>query len=387
MFIRQLKMPTRSFFLLGPRSTGKSTWLKTIFPDQKRIDLLKNDTYFKFSQNPSLFREIVTAEPKGAWILVDEIQRIPSLLNEVHSLMEEGGYRFALTGSSARKLKRGQANLLAGRASMREFYPLVWPEFKTERLEWEEVLRFGALPQVITERSARLEILDAYAGTYLREEIKEEALTRNAEGFSRFLEVATLANSQVTNLSNISRDSGVARATVSTYFEILVDTLIGRFLPAWVPKLRVKETIHPKFYFFDCGIVRAIQGRLYDSIANEERGHLLETYLFHELLAYRSYQQCGGEFSYWRTSDQVEVDFIWERSKYRVAIEVKASDRWRSEYDQGLETLTTSKIEVSQAYGVYLGQEKLQKKWGLVLPLKEFLELLWKGEIFPPADL
>ena len=381
MLSRVLKSPNRSFFLFGPRATGKSTWLKQVQADALRIDLLSNEQYFRLSRSPSAFSEIVLAEPKRRWIVVDEVQRIPALLNEVQRLMEDHGYRFALTGSSARKLKRGQANLLAGRASLKQFFPLVWPEFKHLFRNWDEILSFGTLPQVLTEKEARLEILEAYAGTYLREEIKEEALTRNVDAFSRFLDIASLANGQVTNLSSISRDAAVARATVGVYFDILSDTLIGNLLPAWTPRARVKEVGHPKFYFFDCGVTRAIQGRLRDRISDDERGHLLETYVFQELRAFISYSNEGGDLAFWRTANQVEVDFIWRRGKKQVAIEVKASTRWRPEWDMGMETLAASKHPSQSSYGVYLGKEKLRRPWGTVLPLADFLDALWSGKI------
>ena len=382
MLTRQLESPKRSFFLFGPRATGKSTWLKETFPKGKRIDLLRNEVFFKLAQDPALFRQMVLAESKKTWILVDEVQRLPGLLNEVHSLIEDEGYLFALTGSSARKLKRGQANLLAGRALIRELYPLVWPEFREVDLDWDVIFRFGCLPQVLLEEEDRLEILDAYTGTYLREEIKEEALTRNVESFTRFLEIAGLANAQVTNLSNISRDAGIPRATVGNYFDVLQDTLIGRFLPTWTPKARIKEVSHPKFYFFDCGVLRSVQGRLHDTLGDEERGKLLETYLFNELLAYRSYQKCGGEFSFWRTADGLEVDFIWRRSKSLVGLEVKSTTRWRPEFDRGIEALQTSgAVSGLKAWGVYLGSERLKKPWGYILPLEQFLDELWAGKI------
>lgn len=222
MFSRILDRPETSFFLFGPRATGKSTWLAQCFPDALRIDLLRNDVYFRLSAEPSLLRQMVTAEPRSRFIVIDEVQRIPELLNEVHALMEETRHKFALTGSSARKLKRGRANLLAGRAAVRNLYPLVRAEYG-DAVPFADVLRFGTLPAVLDNPKSRVDILEAYAGTYLREEIKEEALTRNVQSYSRFLQVAALANAQVTNLSNIARDTAVPRATVSTYFEILSD--------------------------------------------------------------------------------------------------------------------------------------------------------------------
>ncbi|MEZ0313119.1 MAG: ATP-binding protein [Myxococcota bacterium] len=380
MFTRSLRPPTRSFFLFGPRAVGKSTWLKAHFPDALRFDLLVNETYYALTRDPAAFRSQVLASPKSRWIVVDEVQRIPALLNEVHNLIEDHGRKFALSGSSARKLKRGQANLLAGRASTRSMFPLTREEYG-DAASIDDILRWGVLPSVLAEPGARLDILDAYAGTYLREEIKEEALTRNVDGFARFLSIAALASGQVTNLSAIARDAGVPRATVGTYFEILVDTLLGSFLPAWTPRARVKEVAHPKFYFFDTGVQRALAGRLRDSVGDEERGHLLETYVFHELRAHIAQASLGGELFYWRTADRNEVDFIWQRNTKRVAIEVKASRRWRNEDDRGLLALSDTKLAPSQRLGVYLGAQPLQRAFGRVLPMDDFLKALAGGGV------
>jgi len=379
--IRQLKLPERSFFLFGPRATGKSTWLKGCFTDKLHFDLLRNDVYFALTSSPAAFRERVLAhDPQKTWIILDEVQRAPLLLNEVHSLIESDGYRFALSGSSARKLKRGQANLLAGRALVKHMFPLVKSEYG-ELITLEEALAFGTLPSIVTDKTSRIDQLEAYVGTYLREEIKAEALTRNVHAFGRFLEVAALINGQVTNLANIARDAAVPRATVSTYFEILVDTLLGSWLPAWSPRAKVKEVSHPKFYFFDCGVVRGIQKSLREKIGDTERGVLFETLVLHELNAYISYQGIGGELFYWRTADGAEVDFIWKRGSRIVAIEVKSSSRWKDQYNAGFQSLLSSNVKIGTCYGIYCGDEILKKKFGLVLPWEEFLKRLYAGEI------
>ncbi len=380
MFSRVLPVPQRSFFLFGARGTGKSTWLRAHLKNALFIDLLRTDTYFPVLRDPGQLRERVLAVPKSTWIVIDEVQRIPSLLNEVHELIENHGRKFALTGSSARKLKRGQANLLAGRAFVKNLYPLT----RIEHLgaaSIHERLAYGSLPAAVARRGERVPFLESYVDMYLREEIKEEALTRRIDSFARFLDVAALANANVTNLANISRDAGVPRATVTTYFEILKDTLIGSFLPAWTPRVRVKEVLHPKFYFFDCGVVRAIQGRLRDTPTSEERGHLLETYVHHELRAHISYANTGGDLRYWRTADGNEVDFIWTRGKRNVGIEVKAQKNWNTRDDAGLRALFDSKVEMKGAYGVYLGETRLKKAWGEVLPVDDFLKRLEQGSI------
>jgi predicted AAA+ superfamily ATPase len=382
MITRLLKLPKNSFFLLGPRATGKSTWLQNELPQAYNVDLLQQRTYLKLLADPGHFREEVLALPKHSWVIVDEVQRIPALLNEVHSLMQVGGYQFALSGSSARKLKRGQANLLAGRAIVQYLYPLVSAEIDGQ-VNLDERLSYGSLPAVVTDKDNRRAILEAYTGTYLKEEIKEEALSRKIDAFARFLEVAALMHAQITNINNVARDARIARATAENYFEILVDTLLGYWLPALRPKVRVKEVGHPKFYFFDCGVVRSIQGRLRDPIAMEERGHLLETLVLQELLAAVSYLDVGGNFFYWRTNDGVEVDFIWQRGNSAIAFEVKSSQTWKNTFNLGLQTLVEQKkIKIIKCYGIYLGKERLKKPWGTLLPVEQFFSELWKGKIF-----
>lgn len=371
--------------MLGPRATGKSTWLKTDFVDSfLHINLLRNDVYFPLIADLSTFRKLVLAQaPQKTWIIVDEIQRIPELLNDIHSLMEECDYQFALSGSSARKLKRGHANLLAGRALVKHLYPLTQAEYGST-VTLDEVLAFGTLPQIITDPDSRIDRLEAYVGTYLREEIKEEALTRNVQSFSRFLEVAALANGQVTNLSNLARDAAIPRSTVSSYFEILTDTLLGYWLLAWTPRTKVKEISkeisHPKFYFFDGGVVRGIQKLLRDSMSPIERGILFETLVFNELNAHISYENIGGELFYWRTADGNEIDFIWKRGPAVVAIEVKSGVQWKEKYNTGFKSLSSS-MKLTACYGIYCGQDTLQYNWGLALPWEECLKKLYAGEI------
>lgn len=373
--------PAQSFLLFGPRATGKSTWLRANFQNSLHIDLLRNDIYFGLTSDPAAFRERVLAyDPAATWIIVDEIQRIPNLLHDVHSLIESHGYRFGLSGSSARKLKRGQANLLAGRALIKHMYPLIFDEYG-DALTLDDALRFGTLPHIVTTPESRIEQLEAYVGTYLREEIKEEALTRNVPAFSRFLEVAALINGQVTNLSNVARDSGVPRQTVTTYFDILVDTLLGNWLPAWTPRAKVKEVSHPKFYFFDCGVLRATQKLLRDNPSSEEQGFLFETFIFNELNAYISYSNCGGELFYWRTPDNIEIDFIWKRGKKIIIMEVKSTTRWKDDYNSGFKSFLSSKIIPQACYGIYCGEDPLKKEFGLILPWQQFLEKLYAGDV------
>jgi predicted AAA+ superfamily ATPase len=245
------------------------------------------------------------------------------------------------------------------------------------------VLRFGTLPAVWADADSerdRVDLLEAYVQNYLTQEVRAEALVKDLDPFSRFLDVAALANGQVTNASSLARDAGVARPTVQGYFEVLVDTLLGFWLPAWQPRSRVKETRHPKFYFFDPGVVRAITGRLRDAPSEIERGVLLETYVLHELRASLNLSGSGGQLSHWRTPSGSEVDFIWSRANRSVGIEVKSGARWRPRDGAALKQLLDEKI-VRRGFGVYLGEHRLRDGPLDVLPLSDFVRQLYAGKI------
>jgi len=232
--------------------------------------------------------------------------------------------------------------------------------------------------------AARIDLLEAYLETYLTQEIRAEALVRSLESFTRFLEVAALANAQVTSVASLARDAAVARPTVQGYFEVLADTLIGAWLPAWRPRAKVKEVGHPKFYLFDTGVVRALSRRLREPLDGAERGALLETLVFHELRAQIAYSGCGGELSYYRTPSGTEVDFVWRRAALAVGIEVKASPRWRPEHGRGLAELHRTGV-VTRCCGVYLGDIALQDGPIRVLPLRAFLGELSRGRVLAGA--
>ena len=380
MFARLLRRPRASCFLFGPRGTGKSTWIERHFAGARIYDLLNTSEALRLAREPAtLFREVEGLAP-GTWVVIDEVQRVPELLDEVHRLIETRRLRFVLSGSSARKLRRGGANLLAGRAVVEHLYPLVSAE-RSFQMNVDDALRHGTLPlAVIGDDPAAY--LTAYAETYLQEEIRAEALTRSVGGFSRFLEIAARQNGQVTNASAISRDAAVSRSTVQNYFEILIDTLIGTWLPAWKLKRATKQVAHPKFYLFDCGVARALSGRIAYPPSQEERGSLLETLLIGEVRAYVAYHRLRYPLHYWRTHDGVEVDLLCETRDGFVAVEVKASKRWDSRYNRGLnrlrEELGANRVT---CYGVYEGERRAS--WGAVqvLPALEFLQLLWNGEV------
>jgi predicted AAA+ superfamily ATPase len=383
VFTRRLALPARSFLLLGPRGTGKTTWLRQRLPRARWYNLLLDRELLRLMRSPGTFRQEVQALPRGSWIVVDEVQKLPSLLNDVHDALAAapGRWRFALTGSSARRLRREDVNLLAGRVVMRRMLPLTLAETGGEP-PVDDLLRFGGLPLVRGERSgaARIDVLEAFVETYLTQEIRAEALVRSLESFTRFLEVAALANAQVTSVASLARDAAVARPTVQGYFDVLADTLIGAWLAAWRPRAKVKEVRHPKFYLFDCGVVRALARRLREPLDGAERGALLETLVFHELRAQIAYSGCGGELSYYRTPAGTEVDFVWTRGRSAVGAEVKASARWRPEFSRALADLHRAGV-LSACFGVYLGDRALRDGPVRVLPVHEFLRQLAGGRV------
>lgn len=371
-FKRLLPLPDKSFFLLGPRATGKSTWLKTHLPGALRFDLLRSSTYLELLKNPNHLREVIMAE-QPEWVIIDEIQKIPSLLDEVHSLLFDynGMVKFALTGSSARKLKRENANLLAGRALSKNMFPLTLEEMGFNQ-NIEERLQYGSLPEVCKtyKREDVIEYLSSYVQTYLKEEILQETKVRDLASFSRFLNVAAIMNGQILNLSNIARDCGLARSTVQGHFSILIDTLLGTMIEPYRPKAKVKEVSSPKFYFFDSGIVSTLKGNLSSSIESQEKGFLLETLFLNELRAINSYLRLNGEIFYWRTADGNEVDFIFKKGKEIIGFEIKSSKEWKKDFSFGLETLLKEKV-ITRSYGIYLGDKKLKVGEVNILPMND----------------
>jgi predicted AAA+ superfamily ATPase len=381
MFTRRYAAPNHTFFLFGPRGTGKTTWLKQVLPDALWFDLLRTQVVLGLSRQPESFRQQVEALPRGRWVVIDEVQRMPALLNEVQALIGDRGsaYRYALSGSSARKLKRLDVNLLAGRAINRQFFPLAASELSYD-VDLERVLRFGLLPQVHAEPEHAVDILDAYVANYVREEILQEALVRNLDSFARFLEVAALMNGQVVNVAGIARDAAVARPTVQGYFATLQDTLIGVWLPAWRRRAKVKEVASPKFFLFDAGVARALAGRLREPLDGRERGFLLETWVLHELRAAMASLNTGGQLHYWRTPSGTEADFIWTRAGRAVGIEVKAASTWRPEYSSALKSLVEQGV-LTRAHGVYTGTAERKDGPVRVWPVLSFLRELTTGTI------
>ncbi len=383
MFARTLRPPRSAFFLFGPRGTGKSTWVRSSFGGAHVVNLLQPETALRLEREPALLRAQVLARPKSGWIVVDEVQRVPRLLDEVHVLMGEHGYRqFVLTGSSARKLKRGAANLLAGRAALRTLFPLTAAELNFS-VPASQRLSFGSMPLSVTaaDDRAREDYLRAFVTTYLAEEIRAEGLVRNLGSFSRFLDVAALAAGQTTNVSAISRDAGVSRETARGYFEILTDTLIGDWLPAYRPRAKVKEVAQPKFYWFDPGVLRAAAGGFDQPLPADFEGVLLEHLVLHELKAWLHYHDVKGSLGYWATPSGGEVDFVWWRGSAMVAIEVKSGRRYRQEYRAGIRSLETGFKGKFKSWIVYRGSEELNVDGTRVLPVDTFFERLHAGDI------
>ena len=380
-FARHLAVPRTAFFLFGPRGTGKSTWIRTTLPEAFVVNLLEPDTMLLYERDPAHFRREVLAQPRQRWIVVDDVQRAPGLLDQVHWLTEEKGYkRFALTGSSARRVKRGAANLLAGRAVVRNLFPLTTGETGASA-PIRQLLRFGSLPMSVTARddAQREDFLRAYVTTYLTEEIKAEALVRNLGSFSRFLAVAALSAGQTTNVSSLARDAGVSREAARGYFDVLVDTLIGTWLPAYRPRAKVKEVGLPRFYWFDAGVLNAAAGGFDQPLPADWQGALLAHLVFHEIRSHLHYAGVRGSLAYWRTPSGSEVDFVWWHGSTRVAIEVKHGRQYRPEYRKGLAALLGSMKAAS--YIVYLGDRALDVDGTRVLPIDTFLRRLHAGEI------
>lgn len=385
MIKRLLKPPKDSFFLFGPRGTGKSTWLRAEFNAQTTIDLLKSENFIEYSQNPSLLRKRLLAKKvatKKHLVVIDEIQRVPELLNEVHALMEDHpqSFQFALTGSSARKLRRSNANLLAGRSMTRLFFPFIYKEI-TDQFHLDSILRFGTLPKIFSAESEedKMDYLRAYTQTYLKEEIQQEALVRNLPSYIRFLKHLALNNGQILNLSNISREASISRAPLENYMGILTDTLLGTILEPIHLKAKIKEVSTPKFYFFDCGVVESLSNNLGEPLG-DRIGTLLETLVLNELRAYSEYSKKYFEIHYWGTPSENEVDFILTKGSQSIGIEVKSGVKWRPDYAKGLNVLLNAK-KIQKAFLIYRGKhEELHEKIKMI-PIELFLSQLNEGKI------
>ncbi len=386
---RFLSLPKRSFFLFGPRGTGKSTWLRQVLGRAVYLDLLDASLFLELSRDPHALEAIVGDRPAGVWIVLDEIQKIPALLDEVHRLMESRRWRFALCGSSARKLRRSGVNLLAGRAVTLQMEPFSVAELRSE-LNVNFCLAWGLLPIVQMDRESAPGILSAYVNTYLKEEIREEGLVRKVPPFVRFLGIAGQLNGQVVNGQNIAREAGVPRSSVDAYFSILSDTLVGHFLPAYQPRLKVREQVHPKFYWFDPGVARAAAGWIHEPADRSWLGYALETLVYHELRVFNEVAGCHRSVTYYATPSGAEIDFVIETRRGRVGspphvvcLEVKLAKKWDRSWERAMRDLKSRPgITVDRMLGVYTGPRAYHNDGLDVLPIEEFLRELHEGKVF-----
>ncbi len=386
---RSLSRPTRSFFLFGPRGVGKSTWLRKGFSKEPYFDLLDTSLQLELQQHPDRLHALIGSPRRGSWVVIDEIQKVPQLLDEVHRLIELKKWKFALCGSSARKLRRGGVNLLGGRALTRRMEGFSAAELGSD-FDPEFALKWGTLPWVQLDRKNASDILRSYVNTYIKEEIKDEGIVRSLPPFLRFLGIAGLLNSQTVNAQNLARDASIPRSTVDVYFSILEDTLLGHFLKPYRPRVKVREQAHPKFFWFDPGVARAAAGLLSDPADRVWMGGALETLLFHELRVHNEVTGKNREITFYRTAAGVEIDFVIEISKPRfdaparlVCIEVKLSEKWDRRWETPMRSLKhAGSLSVVRMIGVYMGSRTYHFGDIDVLPLTEFLKRLHRGKIF-----
>jgi len=358
MYSRLLQAPyNKSFFLFGPRATGKTTWVRTTFPKALYLDLLESELFTDLLTHPARLENYI---PKGFdnWIVLDEVQRVPELLNEVHRLIEQSGLKFILTGSSARKLRKKGHNLLAGRALTYYFYPLTAVEQGAD-FSLEKALLYGQLPSLQNEPNPK-KYLESYITTYLEQEIQQEGLTRNLSAFSRFLETASFSQASILNVSSVAREAGVERKVVENYFAILEDLRIGYRIYPFTKRAERRLVAHPKFYFFDVGIYKALRPMGPLDRPEMIEGAAFETLFFQELQAINSYFELGYTLYYYRTGDNKEVDFVLYGERGIRAFEVKRAKKVTSSDLIGLQTLLIDYPE-AKAYCVYGGKRIMRE--------------------------
>ncbi len=371
--------PGQSSFLWGPRKTGKSTYMKMRFPHSLVYDFLKTDLFFEISKKPFLLRERLLAKGDDVLnypVILDEVQKVPQILDEVHWLIENKGIRFILCGSSARKLKRGKANLLGGRAWRYEMFPLVTPELK--HLDLLRALNHGMIPIHYLQENYQ-KALRAYCQDYLKEEVFNEGLARNIPAFSRFFDAMGYSHGELTNYSNIARECGVDSKTVREYYQILVDTLLGTMVEPFKRRQnRQIITKASKFYLFDVGVAGSITKRKIEEKKGELFGKAFEHFIFMEIAAYNSYNELHYDINFWRTKSGLEVDFILGRGE--VAIEVKGTSYVRK---KDLTPLTAFIDEYSPRKALVVCDEMEKRIHGKIeiVPYLDFLSDLWEGKI------
>lgn len=381
MLRRFLTLPPRpdtTFFLWGPRQTGKSTLLRSTYPEATWVDLLRSDEFARYVERPARLREELEARARPGLVVVDEVQKVPALLDEIHWLIENRGQVFALCGSSARKVRRSHANLLGGRAIRYELTGLVSNELGSA-FDLDRMLNHGTLPRHYLADDPR-PMLRAYVGDYLKEEIAAEGIVRRIPAFSGFLTASALADGEMVSYATIARDCGVSAPTVTGYFEILVDTLLGRFVPSFTrrPKRRVIQA--PKFYFADVGVVNVLARRGRLERGGDLYGKAFESWVLHELWAASRYRELFFEIAYWRLASGFEVDFVL--GDMEAAVEAKAVTRVTSDHLRGLRQLAVEHPEVRQRWLVCLEPKARRTDDGIeIVPYRDFARRAWSDEL------
>ncbi|MBT6843529.1 MAG: ATP-binding protein [Candidatus Melainabacteria bacterium] len=374
MLERSLKLPlggSQSIFLFGPRGVGKSYWLSRQLPGALYIDLLDSQIRFDLEVDPSRLRRYLSQD-LNQWIVIDEIQKLPELLDEVHKLIEQEGRKFVLTGSSARKLKREGVNLLAGRALTYKLFPLTAIELGCQ-FDIAHSLEFGHMPSIYDKQDLdKADYLNSYIKTYLKEEVMQEGLARDLAAFSRFLEAASFSQGSTLNISAIARDASVKANTVADYFDLIEDMLIAYRLPVFTKRAKRRLVAHPKFYFFDAGIYYHLRPKSILDSVSELHGAGLETLILQDLLAVNEYEKLGYQIFYWRTSNGTEVDFVLLGEKKLLAIEVKHSSKIDRSDLSGLRSFAKDYPE-AELICLYLGNSKQEIDGVKVLPVPEVL--------------
>ena len=366
-----------SVFLFGARQTGKSTLLRTLFPDAREFDLLDMEIKSRFEQRPWLLYSALQNEPDGTQVIIDEIQQVPELLNEVHRLIFQKHMRFVLCGSSARKLRRKGYNTLGGRAIPTYMYPLVSAEIPN--FDIDRAINHGLLPPHYDSENPSL-LISAYLDVYLNEEIKAEALVRNQASFNRFLSIAAMTDGEMVNYNNIASDCGVSANTVKEYFSILEDTLVGYYIPSFSRTQKRRVVQAPKFYLFDVGLVNHLLHRSHLERGTKEYGHAFEHLIIQELIAYIGYTRNENPLSYWRTYTGIEVDAIIGNAK--IAIEIKSTEDVQNKHLKGLRAFGE---EYPDCRRLIVSLDRLTRKTDdniEIIYVKDFLKTLWQGLYF-----
>lgn len=370
------KQLDEAMFLFGARQVGKSTLLQERFEDAVYYDLLLPNIRKSFKRNPELFKEALSSKPAGTLVIVDEIQKVPELLDLVHWLMVNKGLRFILSGSSARKLKKSGANTLGGRAQPRTLFPLVWPEVSDFQID--KAVQNGMIPRHYLADDAT-DRLEAYVDVYIKEEILDEASVQDIDAFERFMEVAAISDGEMLNYSNIATDCGVSAKTVKSYYQILYDTMLGYEIPAYRKVIKRKIVQAPKFYYFDVGLSNYLMGRHNLKRGSDDYGHAFEHFVMQEIIAYKGYCRRKNELSYWHTYNGKEVDAVIGDAE--VAIEIKSCEQVKTKHKAGLKAF---KEEHPECRLILVSLDPITRVSGdkELIYVTDFLRMLWNGEIF-----